>query len=89
MIQALGEEIDQQGRLNFNDFAAIVQRVRQKTGLKGRALFHPIRVALTGQTSGLELDKFIPLIEEGATLSWPRPMLSCQARLNLAQEWLR
>jgi len=89
VIQALGEEIDQQGRLNFNDFAAIVQRVRQKTGLKGRALFHPIRVALTGQTSGLELDKFIPLIEEGATLSWPRPMLSCQARLNLAQEWLR
>lgn len=88
VIQALWEEITSRGPLSFEDFTTIVQRVRQKTGVKGKALFHPIRVALTGQTSGLELDKFIPLIEEGALLSWPRPMLSCQARLTITRKWL-
>ncbi len=33
-----------------------------ETGTKGRALFHPLRLALTGQASGPELKKLLPLI---------------------------
>ena len=40
--------------------------MRDKTGAKGRALFHPIRLALTGEQEGLELDLAVPLIEQGA-----------------------
>jgi glutamyl-tRNA synthetase len=34
----------------------------QATGRKGRALFHPLRLALTGRETGPELAKLLPLI---------------------------
>jgi glutamyl-tRNA synthetase len=36
--------------------------VKQATGAKGRALFHPLRLALTGQERGPELKDLLPLI---------------------------
>jgi hypothetical protein len=42
--------------------------VRERTGLKGKALFHPIRVALTGSDGGPELDLGVPAIDRGAAL---------------------
>jgi nondiscriminating glutamyl-tRNA synthetase len=47
-------------------FRALAGRVREKTGQKGKALFHPIRVALTGEQEGLELDLAVPAIERGS-----------------------
>ena len=44
-------------------------RVKEKTGQKGKALFHPIRVALTGESGGPELDLAVPAIDRGAQLS--------------------
>jgi glutamyl-tRNA synthetase len=38
------------------------QRVSLETGTKGRALFHPLRLALTGADHGPELKKLLPLI---------------------------
>jgi glutamyl-tRNA synthetase len=38
------------------------QRVSSETGAKGRALFHPLRLALTGADHGPELKKLLPLI---------------------------
>ena len=36
--------------------------VKQATGAKGRALFHPLRLALTGREDGPEMKKLLPLI---------------------------
>ena len=47
---------------------ALAARVRNTTGQKGRALFHPIRLALTGRSDGPELDLAIPAIDRGAGL---------------------
>jgi nondiscriminating glutamyl-tRNA synthetase len=49
-------------------FRAQVQRLKDRTGLKGRALLHPIRVALTGEPQGAELDLAVPAIDRGADL---------------------
>jgi glutamyl-tRNA synthetase len=38
------------------------ERVKQVSGRKGRALFHPLRLALTGAESGPELKFLLPLI---------------------------
>ena len=43
-------------------------RVKEKTGQKGKALFHPIRVALTGESGGPELDLAVPAMDRGAAL---------------------
>jgi glutamyl-tRNA synthetase len=39
--------------------------VKAKTGAKGKALFQPLRLALTGQSHGPELKVLLPLIGEG------------------------
>jgi glutamyl/glutaminyl-tRNA synthetase len=45
-----------------------MNEIKAATGIKGKDLFHPVRIALTGSHSGPEFDKLLPLIEEGAEL---------------------
>lgn len=83
VIAALAEELQQGGPLLDRDaFRAMTTRVREKTGQKGKALFHPIRLALTGEAEGMELDLAVPLIERGSALdpSYLRPILSASDR---------
>jgi glutamyl-tRNA synthetase len=42
--------------------------VREATGRKGRALFHPLRLALTGRDHGPELAQLLPLIGRDRSL---------------------
>jgi glutamyl-tRNA synthetase len=68
VISAFGAVLATSGRLTDRDaFRVAAQQVRERTGAKGRALFHPIRLALTGEAEGVELDLAVPLIELGAT----------------------
>jgi glutamyl-tRNA synthetase len=50
------------------ELPALKDQLRQATGLKGRNLFHPLRALLTGYASGPELDRLLPLLEEGSRL---------------------
>jgi nondiscriminating glutamyl-tRNA synthetase len=50
-------------------FRAMAARLKERTGQKGKALFHPIRVALTGSDGGPELDLAVPAIDRGAALT--------------------
>lgn len=67
---------------NYEIFAAITGEIKKETGVKGKDLFHPLRVALTARASGLELDKFIPLVEEGSRFDWPRKLKNCLERIR-------
>jgi glutamyl/glutaminyl-tRNA synthetase len=72
VIDALAAELATSGPLVDREaFRAAATRVREKTGQKGKALFHPIRLALTGEAEGLELDLAVPAIERGAALASP------------------
>jgi glutamyl-tRNA synthetase/nondiscriminating glutamyl-tRNA synthetase len=68
VVTALAEELATAPRLDRERFREAAGRVRQRTGFKGRALFHPIRVALTGEAGGPELDLAVPAIDRGAEL---------------------
>jgi nondiscriminating glutamyl-tRNA synthetase len=70
------------GELTYERFREIAKAVQKETGKKGKDLFHPIRVALTGAVSGPELEKLIPIFEEGAKLSLPRHVRSVSERLR-------
>ncbi len=63
-------------------YRELVGQVKKATGQKGRTLFHSIRAALTGRGSGPELEKLIPLYEEGSRLPLPRRVLSCRERVR-------
>jgi glutamyl-tRNA synthetase len=70
VIASLADELRAAPRLlDRQTFRDAADRVKQKTAQKGRALFHPIRIALTGATDGPELDLLVPAIDRGAELS--------------------
>lgn len=50
-------------------FKAWMNAVREKTGRKGKALFMPLRLALTGRDSGPELADLLPLLGREETLA--------------------
>jgi glutamyl-tRNA synthetase/nondiscriminating glutamyl-tRNA synthetase len=62
-------------------FKAIMNEVKAKVGAKGKDLFHPVRIALTGSHSGPEFDKLIPIIEEGSQLDLPHHVMNVRERL--------
>ena len=59
-----------------------MNEIKAETGVKGKDLFHPVRIALTGSHSGPEFDKLIPIIEEGSRLPLPQPIPSVRARIE-------
>ena len=69
VITVLAEEAAKAAPLvDKETFRAMAARIREQTGAKGKALFHPMRLALTGEAEGLELDLAVPLIEQGAAM---------------------
>ncbi len=68
--------------LDRDAFRAVAAEVRKRTGMKGKELFHPIRIALTGEAEGRELDIAIPVLERGAELQAAgiAPIISARAR---------
>jgi len=75
MLEGLGPD-----PLSAPRFQALAAEVRRQTGAKGRDLFHPIRVGLTGRASGPELVRLLPLLDEGSRLDLPHPVRSCADR---------
>jgi len=91
VIAALAAELAAEPRLDRERFRAAAGRVKAATGQKGKHLFHPIRVALTGEAGGPELDLAVPAIDEGAELppaSGVAPVLGCRERAARFAEWL-
>lgn len=83
VIAAFAKELADAGRLDRETFRAAATRVRQATGQKGKNLFHPIRVALTGEAGGPELDLAVPAIDRGAELQPDcglAPIVGCRER---------
>lgn len=61
-----------------DDFAALMRYLKAATNTKGKALFQPLRAALTGETDGPEMAQLIPL------LSIERARRRLQAGINSA-----
>ena len=84
VIECLARELSGRPRLaSREEFRAVVGVVKQQTGQKAKALFHPIRVALTGAAGGPELDVAVPAIDRGAELpedAGLAPILGCRER---------
>ena len=52
-----------------NTWSEWTAAVKSRTGAKGKALFHPLRLALTGRESGPELKSLLPLIGRDRVLA--------------------
>ena len=67
VVGAWAEALRDHPRLTSKDaFRALARQVGAGTGAKGKALFHTIRLATTGEPEGPELDVLIPAIDAAA-----------------------
>ena len=84
LAKALAEELAAAPRLiDKETFRAVANKVKDRTGLKGKNLFHPIRVILTGAHEGPELDLILPAIDRAADLTPAdglAPVMGCRER---------
>jgi nondiscriminating glutamyl-tRNA synthetase len=83
VVGALAEDLARAPRLDRERFRRVANDLKVRTGQKGKALFHPIRVALTGRPEGPELDLAIPAIDGGADLpenAGLPPIIGCRER---------
>jgi nondiscriminating glutamyl-tRNA synthetase len=69
------------GEITSQRFKELVNEVKAETGAKGKDLFHPVRILLTGVNSGPEFDKLVPLFEVGSQLALPQHVLSVRERV--------
>ncbi len=82
VISELFSKIKDLDYVGWDEFSEIVKKVGEELKIKGKELFHPIRVALTSKFSGLELKSFVPLIEDGSKLKFPLKILNVKERLE-------
>ncbi len=73
---------DHDGQVTPELFKQWMNEIKAETGVKGKDLFHPVRIALTGAHSGPEFDKLLPVIEFGSTLPLPKPVPSVRQRIE-------
>src|SRR4051812_31578852 len=82
VIEAFAKRVPKDSALTAEQFKTIVNEVKTETGAKGKELFHPIRIVVTGSHSGPEFDKLIPILEEGSRLQLPKHVLSVSERVR-------
>jgi glutamyl-tRNA synthetase/nondiscriminating glutamyl-tRNA synthetase len=89
VLKAFIPKVLADGTLTYARFREITKIVQKETGKKGKDLYHPIRMAVTGASSGPELEKLIPIYEEGAKLPLAQHVKSVAERLREFSEAAR
>ena len=90
VVDALADELTKSEPLvDRESFRGLASRVKARSGRTGKALFHPIRLVLTGEAEGLELDVAVPAIERGAGLEAPSGLGRIPGARERAAEFAR
>jgi len=69
------------GTLNSERFKEIITSLKEGLDIRGRELFHPIRLALAGRAGEGALDRVILLLDEGAGASFAVRVKSARERI--------
>jgi nondiscriminating glutamyl-tRNA synthetase len=62
-------------------FSTVITELKEKLNIRGRELFHPIRLALAGRAGEGELDRVILLLDEAAALPFAVRVKSARERI--------
>ncbi len=62
VIKSFMEEFEKEGAITAERYKSVSERVKGRLSVKGKGLFMPLRVALTGRTKGPEMEKILMLL---------------------------
>jgi hypothetical protein len=71
VLRELANRILEGGDIDSDRFKQIVEGLKSAVPYRSRAMFHPIRLALTGRAGEGELDRVILLIDAASKLDFP------------------
>ncbi|MBC7087010.1 MAG: glutamate--tRNA ligase [Tissierellales bacterium] len=75
LMNAIIEEIQNIDNFNIDEAKTFMKKIQQKTGIKGKNLFMPTRVALTGSEHGPELVNILFLLGKDKIINRARNVL--------------
>jgi nondiscriminating glutamyl-tRNA synthetase len=67
--------------LTTDRFREIITHLKETMDLRGRELFHPLRLALAGRSGEGELDRIILLLDEAAAAGFAAPVKTARERI--------
>jgi nondiscriminating glutamyl-tRNA synthetase len=67
--------------LTTDRFREIITHLKVSTDLRGRELFHPLRLALAGRSGEGDLDRVILLLDEAAAAGFAAPVKTARERI--------
>jgi hypothetical protein len=81
VIRELGREVIGGRDVDSDRLKEIFDRVKERTGYRGRELFHPLRLALAGRAGQGELDRVVLLVDNAARLPFAVKVKSARERM--------
>lgn len=88
VLSALDRRLKDHPALDYQRLGEMAKDIKKETSCKGPELYRPLRIAFTARSSGLELNKIIPLIEGASMLALPEPVKSCADRVEELLRWM-
>lgn len=67
--------------LTTDRFREIIDALKTQLDIRGRELFHPLRLALAGRSGEGDLDRVILLLDEAAAANFSIPVKTARARI--------
>ncbi len=62
VLEAFQKELKEKTKIEEGDFKPLIKSIEKKTNLKGKMIYQPLRVAITGKLHGPELKIIIPIL---------------------------
>jgi len=81
VIRGLASRIFEGGEVDSDRFKEIIDALKAALPYRGRALFHPIRLALAGRAGEGEFDRVILLLDAAAKLPFAAPVKGTRQRM--------
>jgi hypothetical protein len=81
VVRELARELLSGPDVDSDRLKQIADNLKERTGYHGRALFHPLRLALAGSAGGGELDRVVLLLDAAARLPFAVPVRSARERI--------
>ena len=81
VIRELASRIFEGGEVDSDRFKEIIDALKAALTYRGRALFHPIRLALAGRAGEGEFDRVILLLDAAAKLPFAAPVKGTRQRM--------
>src|SRR5712672_3042875 len=81
VLRQLGLLLLEEAAVDSDRFKEIITSLKEDLDMRGRELFHPIRLAVAGRAGGGELDRVILLLDEGAGVGFAAGVKPARERI--------